>query len=54
MSAQGTTDAVGAHPAPGCYSVRDLLAAAPAASAICTPPTRAEPPADGEEESDAA
>ena len=38
MSAQGTTDAVGAHAAPSGYSVRDLLAAGPAASVICTPP----------------
>jgi hypothetical protein len=52
MSAQGTTDAVGAQAAPGGYSVRDLLAAGAAASAICTPP-EPEPAADdpdGEDE----
>ncbi|WP_127358544.1 hypothetical protein [Actinacidiphila soli] len=44
MSAQGTTDADGAPTAPGSYSMRDLLAAGPAANAISTPP-------DGEAES---
>ena len=37
MSARGTPDAVGAlTAAPGSYSVQDLLAAGPAANAICT------------------
>jgi hypothetical protein len=58
MSAQGTTDAVGAHAAPSGYSVRDLLAAGLAASVICTPPeadSELEPVADDDaEDSDVA
>ncbi|MDX6349230.1 MAG: hypothetical protein QOF84_4020 [Streptomyces sp.] len=49
MSAQGTTDADGAPTAPGSYSMRDLLAAGPAANAICTPPAgEAEPSQDAD------
>jgi hypothetical protein len=51
MSAQGTTDAVGAHAAPSGYSVRDLLAAGPAASVICTPP-EPEAAAEGDDAED--
>ena len=50
MSAQGTTDAVGAHAAPSGYSVRDLLAAGPAASVICTPPPEAGAAAEGDDD----
>ncbi|WP_329313569.1 hypothetical protein [Streptomyces sp. NBC_01262] len=54
MSAQGTTDAVGAHAAPSGYSVRDLLAAGPAASVICTPPPEPEAGAAAEGDDDEA